>query len=135
MSASSQNEKFIDYYTVLGVNTDAGLRQLREAYLQMAKVCHPDAGGSTEKMQLLNRAYKTLAVTTSRAAYDMLHNFHTGSKPVAHYKEDGSPEFTPSNNMTDEYVDFFLDQMYNEFHTPAKQKPGFAARLKKIFKG
>lgn len=133
MSATVPNGEFVDYYKLLGLDTDAGLQQLRSAYLRMAKICHPDAGGSTEQMQLLNTAYKTLARSTSRAAYDMLHNFHTGSKPVSHYKEDGTPQYGNSQKMSDEYIDYFLDAVYSEFHKETKPV-SIKEKIQKLFR-
>ena len=45
------------WWEVLGVRSDATLREIDDAYRALAKKAHPDvAGGSTEKMQQLNEA-------------------------------------------------------------------------------
>ena len=127
------NNEFVDYYQVLDIEPDAGLHQLRSAYLKMAKIYHPDTGGSTEQMQLLNTAYRTLASAVSRAAYDMLHSFHTGSKPVAYYKEDGTPQSGSTSHLPDEYIDSFLDSIYAEYHQSPKANQPLLQRLKRNF--
>ena len=111
--SSAKDAAFVDYYELLGVKTDAEVRTIRAHYLKHAKNAHPDTGGATEDMQLLNKAYKTLANTTSRAAYDLMHSAHTGkSSQQYHYVEAPS---SGDDVGDDEYIDMFLDQVYREF--------------------
>ncbi|MCA9327838.1 J domain-containing protein, partial [Candidatus Saccharibacteria bacterium] len=58
--SKGKNPSFVDYYELLGVQTTVSDQTLRKAFLLKAKAAHPDAGGSTEAMQQLNKAYKTL---------------------------------------------------------------------------
>ena len=37
------------YYDILGIKPDATEREIKKAYLQMAKIAHPDKGGDEEK--------------------------------------------------------------------------------------
>lgn len=58
------------YYKIMGVQTGASVNEIRSAYRQQVLMLHPDAGGSTEKMSLLNEAYRTLRDTKLRDEYD-----------------------------------------------------------------
>jgi hypothetical protein len=49
-----------DYYSVLGVDRDAGQEEIRRAYYAKARQLHPDLGGSSEAMKALNEAYEEL---------------------------------------------------------------------------
>ena len=60
----------MDPYTELGVDRKASKDQIKKAYHKKAKVNHPDKGGSTEKIQTINRAYALLKDDTARAFYD-----------------------------------------------------------------
>merc|ERR1712217_61590 len=60
-----------DYYTVLGVTSDATDKQLKQAYRIMSLKYHPDKkGGSTQAFQLVATAFQTLSDPEKRRAYD-----------------------------------------------------------------
>ena len=132
MSAAVSSNEFIDYYELLGVEPDATLAQIRAGFLRMAKVHHPDVGGSTEKMQQFSRAYRTLADDINRKAYDMVHGFHTGNSAAAYYKETGNSR-SSGKDLDDEFIDYFLDSVWAEFSSTEKPQ-GFVARFKGLFK-
>lgn len=46
-----------DWWTVLGVERAATLDEVATAFREKARLNHPDAGGSTEAMAAINRAY------------------------------------------------------------------------------
>lgn len=120
--SKGKKSSFVDYYELLGVKTTVSDQALRKAFLLRAKDAHPDAGGSTEAMQQLNKAYKTLASHSSRAAYDRMHGIHTGSSTETEFHYTDAPG-TKTDDMDDEYIDMFLDQVYQEFsHEKAAKK-------------
>lgn len=126
--------EFVDYYELLGVKPTTDIPQIRKAYLLKAKEHHPDAGGSTETMQQLNKAYKTLTSSTAKAAYDMLHSFHTGETQPGDYKYSDGREVKDVTDMTDDEVDAFLDNLFKEYRSgPPKEKQGVRDWFKKIF--
>jgi curved DNA-binding protein CbpA len=59
-----------DYYKILGVEPNADLITISEAFRQKAMNCHPDRGGSHAQMLLINEAWEVLSNSTSRARYD-----------------------------------------------------------------
>src|SRR3954454_19818667 len=60
----------VDYYELLGVSRDASAIEIRSAYRSLAKVMHPDAGGTAGTFRLLREAYETLIDPGRRAEYD-----------------------------------------------------------------
>lgn len=66
---------FTDYYTILGVSTNASGVQIRRAYHRLARLYHPDVNkkeGHDARMRLVNEAYEILSDATRRATYDAL---------------------------------------------------------------
>jgi hypothetical protein len=60
----------VDYYELLGVPRSASPSQIRSAYRSLAKVMHPDAGGTAGTFRLLREAYETLTDPDRRDEYD-----------------------------------------------------------------
>lgn len=51
----------LDPYRVLGVNRSASEKQLRRAYLSLAKKHHPDRGGDAERFDQITKAWNQLS--------------------------------------------------------------------------
>ena len=47
-------------YQILGIESNASLDEVRHAYKKLAKQYHPDAGGSAEKLVIINQAYQEI---------------------------------------------------------------------------
>lgn len=63
-----------NYYVILGVNSDATLKQIREAYRRLAKELHPDYYGDDSGPFIdLQEAYAILSDPARRRAYDDVH--------------------------------------------------------------
>ncbi|NLT66846.1 MAG: J domain-containing protein [Acidobacteria bacterium] len=62
-----------DYYRVLGLSHDADHKEIRRAYLNLAKKYHPDAGegSSAEKFRDVQDAYNLLRDSRKRREYDL----------------------------------------------------------------
>ena len=120
---------FLDYYQLLGVTTNADAETIHEAFIRNAKLHHPDVGGSTELMQQLTRAYRTLANLLSRRAYDQMHAFRTG-KALFDYRDDVNKSNNATTNLSDEEIDDFLDKIYAEYHIQAQPKRSLFTKIK-----
>lgn len=130
-NSSDASAGFVDYYEVLGIEPTAEISEIRRAYILKAKRHHPDAGGSPEMMRQLNRAYKTLKDTTSKASYDLLHGFKVGSTKPGDYRYGDGREINEVSDMKDEEIDSFLDSLLVEYRDGApKTKQGVRQWLK-----
>ncbi len=62
------------YYEVLGVDRKATIEEIKIAYRKLVKTYHPDVSTdpeASEKIKLINQAYRVLVNTKSRAEYDV----------------------------------------------------------------
>jgi DnaJ homolog subfamily A member 2 len=61
-----------DYYSVLGVSKNAEQKDIKKAYISLAKKYHADQnkGEDEEKMQEINEAYEVLSDEEKRSIYD-----------------------------------------------------------------
>jgi curved DNA-binding protein CbpA len=65
----TKQERWI-YYQVLGISRNASTKDIRSAYLRMAKQHHPDAGGDPQNFLQVRAAYQVLSDPTRRQLYD-----------------------------------------------------------------
>ncbi|MDH7451637.1 DnaJ C-terminal domain-containing protein [Luteimonas composti] len=67
--------QFKDYYSVLGVEPNAGEAEIKSAYRRLARKYHPDVSkeaGAEDKFKAVNEAYEALRDPARRKAYDQL---------------------------------------------------------------
>jgi curved DNA-binding protein CbpA len=66
------NDKFIDYYKILDIETDATIEEIKKNYIDLAKRYHPDQkNGNTDLFQLVSKAYEVLSNKETRKEYDL----------------------------------------------------------------
>ncbi len=65
----------INYYQILGVESDSSAEDIKYAYRKMIRFSHPDTGvnnsSSTHMAQIINEAYKILSNADKKAKYDI----------------------------------------------------------------
>ena len=133
-----------DYYEILGLDKDAGQKQIKEAYRKLAFKYHPDRNKehpeSAEKMKRINEAYAVLSDPGKRREYDMLRQ-RVGSSAYSQFRKNYSEQdiFSGSdiNQIFEEMTRAFGFRNYNEifrefygqgYRTFEFKKPGFTAR-------
>ncbi|MBM4279105.1 MAG: J domain-containing protein, partial [Deltaproteobacteria bacterium] len=63
-----------DYYKILGVNEDASSTEIRDRYIELAKLYHPDTKESdkgSDRIKEINEAYEVLKDDVTRMDYDL----------------------------------------------------------------
>lgn len=71
------------HYEVLGVAPSAPIATVRQAYVERARVHHPDRGGNPDAMRAVNAAWATLSDPGRRALYDLTLGAPPPSAPPA----------------------------------------------------
>lgn len=68
-----------DYYAVLGLLPDASPEQIKKAYYNCMKACHPDLSGNdpetTNFCMFINEVYAVLSDPVQRMVYDEIHGY------------------------------------------------------------
>ena len=90
-----------DYYQTLGVTRKASPEEIKQAFIRLAKVHHPDKGGDEAKFKEINEAFQVLGSAEKRAHYD---------KTGADFKEQGG--FGKDKNW-DDFMKFANGQAVN----------------------
>ncbi len=79
------NPSDLTYYEVLGITPTATLNEVKQAYRDAAKRCHPDLGGDPAEMLQINEAYGVLKDESLRRDYDIhLTEIATGFEPASY---------------------------------------------------
>ncbi|MFC1859515.1 DnaJ domain-containing protein [Thermodesulfobacteriota bacterium] len=133
-----------DYYKVLGVDLNAGPKQIKEAYRELAFQYHPDRNKenpeTAEQMKWINEAYAVLSNPDKRREYDAMRQ-QFGSSAYNHFRNSYTQKdiFRDSDIHTvfEEMAKSFgfrnFDDIFREFYGPTYRtfefkKPGFSAR-------
>lgn len=65
------------HYETLGIGKEASQADIKKAYINAAKIHHPDKGGNADKFNEVQQAYEVLNDPEKRSNYDRY-----GDKPV-----------------------------------------------------
>ncbi|MGA7145076.1 MAG: DnaJ domain-containing protein [Desulfobacterales bacterium] len=132
-----------DYYQILGIEKDAGQKQVKEAYRHLAFKYHPDRNQgnpkASEEMKTVNEAYAVLSDPAKRREYDALRQ-RFGSSAHTRFKSSYSEQdiFSGSdiNHVFEEMAKAFgfrgFDDVFREFYGSNYRsfqfkRPGFFA--------
>ncbi|CAD5166778.1 unnamed protein product [Musa acuminata subsp. malaccensis] len=76
---SSQDDVAEDFYAVLGLLPDATPQQIKKAYYNCMKACHPDLSGNDPDINnfcmFINEVYAVLSDPIQRMIYDEIHGY------------------------------------------------------------
>lgn len=64
----------MDYYQVLGVDSNSSQGVIKKAFRKLSLTHHPDRGGDAEEFKKINEAYSTLSDVEKKRVYDMKKN-------------------------------------------------------------
>ena len=132
-----------DYYQILGIEKDAGEKQVKEAYRHLAFKYHPDRNQgdpeASEEMKSVNEAYAVLSDPAKRREYDALRQ-RFGSSAHNRFRSSYSEQdiFSGSdiNHVFEEMAKAFgfrvFDDIFREFYgnnyrSFQFKRPGFFA--------
>jgi DnaJ-class molecular chaperone len=132
-----------DYYQILGIQKDAGEKQVKEAYRHLAFKYHPDRNQgnpeASEQMKSVNEAYAVLSDPAKRHEYDALRQ-RFGSSAHTRFRSNYSEQdiFSGSdiNHVFEEMAKAFgfrgFDDIFKEFYgnnyrSFQFKRPGFFA--------
>lgn len=132
-----------DYYETLGVNKDAGAKQIKASYRELAFKYHPDRNKgdlkASESMKQVNEAYAVLSDPAKRREYDTMRQ-QFGSSAYNRFRNNYSEQdiFSGSdiNHVFEEMAKAFgfrnFDDIFTEFYGKEYRRfefkrPGFFA--------
>ncbi len=133
-----------DYYTVLGLDPQAELKQIKAAYRNLAFQYHPDRNQSDkaclEKMKAINEAYAVLSDPRKRLEYDRLRQ-QFGTSAHQHFRQSfteedifrGSDIYQAFEEMAQAFGLRGGDDVFKQFYGQGFRRfefnrPGFSAR-------
>lgn len=68
--------KYKDYYKILGIDRNAGIKEIKKVYRKLARLYHPDTNKNdptlVEKFKDINEAYEVLSDPEKREKYDLI---------------------------------------------------------------
>lgn len=112
----------MDYYSVLNINKNANLKQIRDSYKKLAKKWHPDKNSSKnaeKKFKKISEAYQILSDENKRIKYDneqdiLLNENYLFDDPInvfnLFFNKDNN-----INNLNNLFENLFMDSIDN-FH-------------------
>ncbi|RWW31575.1 hypothetical protein BHE74_00029412 [Ensete ventricosum] len=91
---SSRDDVADDFYAVLGLLPDATPRQIKKAYYNCMKACHPDLSGNDPDVNnfcmFINEVYAVLGDPVQRMVYDEIHGYAVTA--VNPFLDDSAPK-------------------------------------------
>ncbi len=121
--AAPPSDAPVDYYAVLGVERTATTQEIKRAFRQIARACHPDLAGTdpaaAERFKAARRAYEALVDPVERARHDRRREPRSapfGGPGFWDRMQDVGPSFArDSSTAPDARNDLDLDDIFNDF--------------------
>jgi curved DNA-binding protein len=112
----------MDYYSILGVNKNAGADEIKKAFRGLASKHHPDKGGDTKKFQEIQEAYATLSDPEKKAQYD--NPAPQGFSPFGQDPFGGWQQASPGNGFEQFFHQFGPDigSLFGQRRGPARNR-------------
>lgn len=113
-----------NYYEILEIPVDAGFGEIKSAYRNLAKRCHPDiveSGG--EDFHKLKEAFETLSDPARRRDYDRIIGLY---KPLNNSYRDYRVNVSP---IVQDVYDDLLNVISDRFHLPRRRVLNFELYL------
>lgn len=107
----------LDYYAVLGVPPEVDIEALKKAYRIQAFECHPDCGGSHERMVLVNEAWAILSNPMTRRHYDSARSNRSDYVAQRSVREDAQAARQKAREYPRKWPDFevWLERLFRDF--------------------
>ena len=120
----------VDYYKLLGIEPDATLEELKNAYKKRAKEWHPDKpGGSPERFKQLVDAYTILSNIDSRKSYDRKLN-NSAEKFTSRFSSVASAASATARKVMNDFVDEGLFDTLDKFLGRKKESKNVEVKIK-----
>lgn len=102
----------LDPYQVLGVRKNFEFDELKEAYRRIARVVHPDKGGSHQLFQTVTECFRALAHDYRLRTSDRPHH-ELKQEATNYYQQNSSMPSRPGMKNDDNFLDRF-NRMFDE---------------------
>lgn len=115
-----------NYYEILNVSTSDSTEEIRRAFRQKAKKCHPDINrspGAAERFRQVFEAYEILCNEERRRLYDENFSRHVNVTPVA------TSEVYMWQEQARQHADYYARTPYEDFVRTAVFEMKVAAKM------
>lgn len=103
---ASLNSSALDPYALLGVSVHSTCQEVRRRYYELACICHPDRGGTSDQMRTLHNAYQFVsrgnALNSSSTMEDLQRQFDA----FCAAQDEEAPTFIDIHSDTHELANF-----------------------------
>ena len=104
-SELQEKEKNMNYYTIMGLNSNANLNDIKNAYRKLVVMWHPDRFNkplkkkeAEKKMMMINKAYDVLSDDTKKKLYDFDIEYDKSTKTYSQKKQPNKNSKNTKNN-------------------------------------
>jgi curved DNA-binding protein CbpA len=115
----------INPYDLLGIKSDASLSELKKNYYNMALLCHPDKGGSSQDMYVVSSAYKYIKKQLENA-YNKTASYEELEDDFEAFCKEQESELPPFSQIYEETSDWIkeFNQNFENKHQPINTEDG-----------